>query len=228
MQSGDPLTIHIAYEASQPTDGVVFMFEIRDVKEQVMIQWDSQIIGQSFDVPAGHGQVDFTCDAFPFLDGAYSVVAGIRNHSGGVTYDYRELAARFEVMHTGRSTGVVNVHSGWAQPPCRMSATLEPASDSDEDAYLARVLSEIEAEVRAKRASGELPARVERELDELFLEFSPSPGARPGLHDALRMVDAATFIDPVVPVGSAKSGGAVVKKGLRSLSLCTSATSPTR
>jgi len=48
------------------------MFEIRDVKEQVMIQWDSQIIGQSFDVPAGHGQVDFTCDAFPFLDGAYS------------------------------------------------------------------------------------------------------------------------------------------------------------
>jgi ABC-2 type transport system ATP-binding protein len=109
MQSGDPLTIHIAYEASQPTDGVVFMFEIRDVKEQVMIQWDSQIIGQSFDVPAGHGQVDFTCDAFPFLDGAYSVVAGIRNHSGGVTYDYRELAARFEVMHTGRSTGVVNV-----------------------------------------------------------------------------------------------------------------------
>ena len=100
-----------------------------------------------------------------------------------------------------------------------MSATLEPASDSDEDAYLARVLSEIEAEVRAKRASGELPARVERELDELFLEFSPVAGRAGGLHDALRMVDAATFIDPVVPVGSAKSGGAGVKKGLRSLSL---------
>ena len=33
------------------------------------------------------------------------------------------------------------------------------------------------------------------------------------------MVDAAAFIDPVVPIGSNKSGGAVVKKGLRSLSL---------
>ena len=33
------------------------------------------------------------------------------------------------------------------------------------------------------------------------------------------MVDAAAFIDPVVPVGSAKSGGAVVKRGLRSLNL---------
>ena len=33
------------------------------------------------------------------------------------------------------------------------------------------------------------------------------------------MVDAAAFIDPVVPVASAKSGGAVVKKGLRTLSL---------
>ena len=94
-----------------------------------------------------------------------------------------------------------------------------PADPDEERAYLARVMAEIDEEVRVRRASGDLPARVERELDELFLEHSPVAGRAGSLRDALRMVDAATFIDPVVPVASSKSGGAVVKRGLRQLSL---------
>ncbi len=91
---------------------------------------------------------------------------------------------------------------------------------TEEDrAYLAQVMVDIDDEVRRRRASGDLPARVERELDELFLEHSPVAGRGGGLGEALRMVDAAAFIDPVVPVGSNKSGGAAVKKGLRSLNL---------
>lgn len=93
-------------------------------------------------------------------------------------------------------------------------------SEEEEDReYLAQVMAEIEEEVRRRRASGDLPARVERELDELFLEHSPVAGRGGGMGEALRMVDAAAFIDPVVPVGSNKSGGAVVKKGIRSLNL---------
>ncbi|HEX3946206.1 MAG TPA: methyltransferase domain-containing protein [Acidimicrobiales bacterium] len=86
-------------------------------------------------------------------------------------------------------------------------------------AYLAQVMIEIDDEVRRRRATGDLPVRIERELDELFLEHSPVAGRGGGLGEALRMVDAAAFIDPVVPVGSNKSGGAAVKKGLRSLNL---------
>jgi len=92
----------------------------------------------------------------------------------------------------------------------------EAASD---DGYLATVMAEIDEEVRRRRAAGDLPARLERELDELFLQHSPVTGQGGGLGEALRMVDAAAFIDPVVPVSSEKSGGAAVKKGLRSLSL---------
>jgi SAM-dependent methyltransferase len=36
------------------------------------------------------------------------------------------------------------------------------------------------------------------------------------LGDALRLVDSATFIDPVVPVESQRAAGAVVKRGMRS------------
>jgi hypothetical protein len=85
--------------------------------------------------------------------------------------------------------------------------------------YLAQVMVEIDEEVRRRRASGDLPPRLERELDELFLEHSPVAGRGGGLDQALRLVDGAAFIDPVVPISSNKSGGAVVKKGLRTLNL---------
>jgi hypothetical protein len=108
-----------------------------------------------------------------------------------------------------------------AQVPGEQGTVEEPMTDVDVDgrAYLERVMAEIDEEVHRRRASGDLPARVERELDELFLEFSPVAGRGGSLTEALRLVDGAAFIDPVVPLASDKSGGAVVKKGVRTLSL---------
>ena len=89
----------------------------------------------------------------------------------------------------------------------------------DPGAYVQQVMAEIAEEVRLRRASGDLPPRLERELDELFLAHSPI-GVRGGdLSEALRLVDAATFIDPVVPVESERAAGAVVKKGMRTMML---------
>ncbi len=90
-------------------------------------------------------------------------------------------------------------------------------------------MAEIEEEVRLRRASGDLPPKLERELDELFLAHSPVAGRGGDLTEALRMVDAATFVDPVVPVDSQRAAGAAVKKGMRTLSCSgTWAGSPTR
>ena len=94
---------------------------------------------------------------------------------------------------------------------------MEPSLDPQ--AYVAQVMTEIEEEVRLRRASGDLPPKLERELDELFLAHSPVAGRGGDLTEALRMVDAATFIDPVVPVDSQRAAGAAVKKGMRSLLL---------
>ena len=89
----------------------------------------------------------------------------------------------------------------------------------DPQAYVAHVMAEIAEEVRVRRASGDLPPKLERELDELFLAHSPVAGRGGDLADALRMVDAATFIDPVVPVESERAAGSFVKKGMRSMLL---------
>jgi hypothetical protein len=86
-------------------------------------------------------------------------------------------------------------------------------------AYLRQVVAEIDEEVARRRRSGELPPQAERELDALFLRFSPTSATPAGLEEALRLVDASSFIDPVVPVASSKSGGAYVKRGIRQASL---------
>ena len=86
----------------------------------------------------------------------------------------------------------------------------------DPQAYVQQVMAEIADEVRLRRASGDLPPKLERELDELFLAHSPVAGRGGDLGEALRMVDAVTFIDPVVPVESNRAAGAYVKKGMRS------------
>ena len=90
---------------------------------------------------------------------------------------------------------------------------------ADPKAYVEQVMAEIAEEVRLRRASGDLPPKLERELDELFLAHSPVAGRGGDLGDALRMVDAVTFIDPVVPVESERAAGAFVKKGMRSMLL---------
>jgi hypothetical protein len=95
----------------------------------------------------------------------------------------------------------------------------DEAAGSDPQAYVAQVMAEIEEEVRLRRTSGDLPPKLERELDELFLAHSPVAGRGGDLTEALRMVDAATFVDPVVPVDSERAAGAVVKKGMRTVLL---------
>jgi hypothetical protein len=99
-----------------------------------------------------------------------------------------------------------------------MTEQLIPATE-DPQAYVDRVMAEIEEEVRVRRATGDLPPKLERELDELFLAHSPVAGRGGDLADALRMVDATTFIDPVVPVASQKAVGTAVKGGMRKLLL---------
>jgi SAM-dependent methyltransferase len=92
----------------------------------------------------------------------------------------------------------------------------EPSLPDDPQAYVQAVMAEIAEEVRLRRASSDLPPRLERELDELFLAHSPVAGRGGDLGEALRLVDSATFIDPVVPVESQRAAGALVKRGMRS------------
>ncbi len=82
--------------------------------------------------------------------------------------------------------------------------------------YLAEVMADIDAEVRRRRASGDLPAGLERQLDELFLEFSPvGLQGKERLRENLALVDGAAYVDISVPVASQKKVGVYVKRLIR-------------
>ncbi len=95
---------------------------------------------------------------------------------------------------------------------------LSGATSADPSDYLQQVMAEIDAEVARRRASGDLPAGLERELDELFLEFSPvGAQGQTRLRESLSLVDGSAYVDIAVPVESNKRAGRLVKRTVRSL-----------
>ncbi len=93
-----------------------------------------------------------------------------------------------------------------------------PAGDGEAPALdLDRLLAEIDEEVERRRASGELPAELERELDELFARFAPSTPGDNDLDAIVEQVERASFISAAVPVESGKPGASQIKRVLRKL-----------
>ena len=78
-----------------------------------------------------------------------------------------------------------------------------------------RVLAEIDAEVRRKRESGELPADLERELDLVFARYAPVHVLDADYEQVIERAQQLTFIDPIAPVESSRPGVAQVKRVLR-------------
>jgi ABC-2 type transport system ATP-binding protein len=102
---GETLTVRVGFDASRPTDDVVFQLEVRAGPETIMLRTDTQILGLHCDVPAGPGTLDFALDSLPLSDGAYEVNVGVLTHRG--LSDWREPACTFEVVNPGRTVGMV-------------------------------------------------------------------------------------------------------------------------
>jgi ABC-2 type transport system ATP-binding protein len=102
---GEPLTVRIGFEATEPVPDLVIALEIHTEEGQVAFASDTEILDQHFDVPVGGSRADLILDRIPFLTGSYTVAVDLKNRLGMV-FDRRELLA-FEVMNPGRSRGTV-------------------------------------------------------------------------------------------------------------------------
>lgn len=85
----------------------------------------------------------------------------------------------------------------------------------DERLDLRQVLVEIDEEVARRRASGDIPPGLERELDETFARFSPAAATGTDAASVIAAAERTAFVDVDVPTGSGLPGGPVVKKALR-------------
>ena len=94
------------------------------------------------------------------------------------------------------------------------SAVGAGVSDQNRRAVLQRALSEVDAEVAQRRASGDVPGWFETEVEDAYSRLLPSGGST-AVRRALDAVDESAAIDMQVPVGSRRPGGAQVKRVVR-------------
>ncbi|GAC1318963.1 MAG: hypothetical protein NVSMB12_18080 [Acidimicrobiales bacterium] len=79
---------------------------------------------------------------------------------------------------------------------------------------LSRVQAEINEEVRRRRAAGDFPPGLERELDAIFARYAPA-GAGDDFDEVMVQAETQSFIHVDVVTASAKPGVAYVKRALR-------------
>lgn len=80
-----------------------------------------------------------------------------------------------------------------------------------------RLLEEIDAEVRRRRESGDLPADFERELDLAFARFAPVHAIGDDFDQVLERAEQSTFVDVLAPTASAQPLVGHVKRVIRKI-----------
>jgi hypothetical protein len=82
---------------------------------------------------------------------------------------------------------------------------------------LQQVLREIDDEVKARRASGDFPPGMERDLDLVFARFAPATVNRDDLDGLIEAADRAAFVDPDPPTASRIPAVSLLKRAERKL-----------
>jgi ABC-2 type transport system ATP-binding protein len=111
LRTGESLTIRVDFQANTATDDLVFSVELRNVDGITLVRTDTSIIGGDFGVPAGPGSMQIRLEDLPMLDGDFEYCVGIENR-GGIVYDLRDPAGSFEVMSSGKATGIIAMSVG--------------------------------------------------------------------------------------------------------------------
>ncbi len=118
----EPLTVRVGFDAAQRIDDAVFVISVHDSHGELVYGADTEALGQPAGDLLGRGEARFFFEAVPLLDGTYFVSVGIRSKGGGITYDWREEGARFEVMNPGKTVGAVAL-------PLQTEVVCEPSEE---------------------------------------------------------------------------------------------------
>ena len=102
----EPLTVHVAFEATEPVEGLVFALEIHDQEGGLDLRLRHRDRGRPFDAPVGAGRADLSFEQVPMLDGTYSIKVEIRRPARHRATTAAEQQG-FEVMNPGRARGTL-------------------------------------------------------------------------------------------------------------------------
>ncbi|CAN5736494.1 ABC transporter ATP-binding protein [soil metagenome] len=104
---GEPVQVHVRYEAAMPVDDVVFAINIHDEQGRLLYGANTDLLGNGPDHVEGEGWVTFSFSSVPLFDGTYLISIGIHSHDLGTIYDQLDTEHQFEVMNPTRLVGLV-------------------------------------------------------------------------------------------------------------------------
>jgi ABC-type polysaccharide/polyol phosphate transport system ATPase subunit len=109
LVSGEPLTIHIGYQAVRALDDLVVGVAVYDDDGRLLFGWNTDVMGLDLGRVDGQGEISFHIRSLPLLDGTYPITIGMHSHDEATVYDWREQHDRFEVMSPSRAVGVLQL-----------------------------------------------------------------------------------------------------------------------
>ena len=125
--TGEPMTVVMHYHAHERIENPMFGLAIYRA-DGLQISGPNNVFAD-LDIPfiQGEGQVRYTIDRLPLLEGTFYVTAAIHDREGSHTYDHRAVHYKFRV-HPGEVMeryGVIYVPGRWQHVPSSRDAQEE-------------------------------------------------------------------------------------------------------
>jgi len=105
---GQPVRLRIGYAATGLITDVAFALEIFDEAGTRLMGTTTDVLEQYIHAVNGEGEVVFSFDHVPLLDGRFPLTVTIHSHDGGTVYDEREFQDAITVMNPTRTRGTVH------------------------------------------------------------------------------------------------------------------------
>jgi len=106
---GEPLRIHVFYDATERIDDIVFSLSITDQHGYWLVGTSTGALGTEVPFVEGPGTVVFDIASVGLLDGVYDISVGAHNKLGGVIYAQREQKDHFAVANSTLNHGLIHV-----------------------------------------------------------------------------------------------------------------------
>jgi len=124
LSTGEPMVVVMQYRASRPIEHPMFGLAIhRD--DGLHISGPNNILA-GFDIPfiEGEGEVRYTVDVLPLLEGTYHLSAALYDASGTYAYDHHALLYTFRVQRgsVAERYGAIYVPARWEHVPSSQGA----------------------------------------------------------------------------------------------------------
>ena len=107
VRTGEPLSITVDVNTDTALDDVVISLNVHDQNGVFVHGTNTSILGIPVGTVSGPTSFRFDIASVPLLDGVYDLAIGAHTADGGVLYDQRDQAGRFDVLSGHHSEGVV-------------------------------------------------------------------------------------------------------------------------